>query len=123
LFNNIDGAGYRWSAQLSKQYIKMDKLNFILVLNVPDTAIIHSLLSLISNSVKNVNELLQKARTLEIKLAQETNEDAVFAKVSLNYEGKLISETCESNLWDVALLNALDQVNEKMKQDLELDNK
>jgi len=93
----------------------MDKLNFILVLNVPDTTIIHSLLSLISNSVKSVNELLQKARKLEIKLSQETNDDAVVAKVSFDYEGKLVAEICESDLWDVALLNALDQVKEKLK--------
>ena len=97
----------------------MDQLNFILVLNVPDTAIIHSLLSLICNSVKSVSELLQKARTLEIKLVQETGDDVVLAKVSFDYEGRLIEEICESKIWDVALLNAMDKVKEKMKLEVE----
>ena len=100
-----------------KLNIEMDPLNFRLVLNVPDTAIIHSLLSLVCDRVKKVNELLQKARVLEIKLTQQTEEaSSVVAQVSVDYNGQLIQEICESKMWDIAFLNALDQVQEKMKQ-------
>ena len=40
----------------------------------------------------------------------------VVAQVSVDYNGQLIQEICESKMWDVAFLNALDQVQEKMKQ-------
>jgi hypothetical protein len=49
----------------------MDPLGFKLDINVPETAIIHSLIGLVNHELKKVTELLVYARSIEIKLYQK----------------------------------------------------
>lgn len=92
-------------------------LNFNLVLNVRETTMVNSLLSLVCDSVKRVSELMHRLNFLEINLSQ-AHDDTIIAKVSVERDSEIFTETCESRMWDVAFLNALEKVQEKSKGDL-----
>ena len=98
----------------------MDPLNFKLKLKVPETSIVNSLISLVYERVKRINEILEQARSLEISLFQkpraEHEEQCVVAEITLAHETAVIKETCESKMWDIAFLNALDQIKLRMEE-------
>jgi hypothetical protein len=99
----------------------MDPLSFKLKIKVPETSIVNSLISLVYERVKRINEILVEARTLEISLFQRLvgDEQHAVAEITLAHDTDIINETCESKMWDVAFLNALDQVKAKLEASIE----
>lgn len=95
----------------------MDPLSFKLKIKVPETSLVHSLISLVYERVKRIGEILEDAHSLEISLFQRfvDDEQHVVAQITLAHDTTVINETCESTMWDVAFLNALDQVKAKME--------
>ncbi len=104
----------------------MDPLNFKLSINVPETSIIHSVITLVCERMKRIDELLHEAKTIEINLHQsgsvEDENLMVVAEIKLAHPAGLIHEKCESKMWDAAFFNALDQVKNRIENAVPISN-
>jgi ribosome-associated translation inhibitor RaiA len=99
----------------------MDPLSFKLKIKVPETHIVNSLINLVYERVKRINEILTEARSLEISLFQRLvdEEKHAVAEITLAHDTLVINESSESKVWDDAFLNALDKVKAKLETSLD----